>query len=100
MTGQTLDDHRAIEHLLYRYADLVDAGDFAGIGRLFARGRIVAGGSVIEGAAAVQAMYETGKALRDGAKPSELKGVASNEVMAKMTRADDYEAAAKAFLSD
>jgi carboxyvinyl-carboxyphosphonate phosphorylmutase len=49
-------------------------------------------------AAAVQAMYETGKALRDGAKPSELKGVASNEFMAKMTRAGDHDADAKGFL--
>ena len=49
-------------------------------------------------AAAVQAMYETGKALRDGAKPSELKGVASNEFMAKMTRAGDHDADAKDFL--
>ncbi len=53
-----MDDHRAIERLLYRYADLVDAGDFAGVGALFARGRILAGGNVVEGAAAVRAMYE------------------------------------------
>ena len=51
--GCLLDDRRAIERLLYRYADLIDAGDFAGIGQLFARGRIVAGGSAVEGAAAV-----------------------------------------------
>jgi carboxyvinyl-carboxyphosphonate phosphorylmutase len=49
-------------------------------------------------AAAVQAMYETGKALRDGAKPSELKGVASNDFMAKMTRAGDHDTDAKDFL--
>ena len=54
-----MDDHRAIERLLYRYADLIDAGDFAGVGALFGRARILAGGNVIEGAAAVQAMYES-----------------------------------------
>jgi carboxyvinyl-carboxyphosphonate phosphorylmutase len=50
-------------------------------------------------AAAVQAMYDTGKALRDGTLPSALKNVASNALMAKLTRADEYEAAAQEFLS-
>ena len=54
-----MDDHRAIERLLYRYADLIDAGDFAGVGALFARARILAGGNVVEGAVEVQGMYES-----------------------------------------
>lgn len=56
-----MDHHRAIEALLYRYAELIDAGDFAGIGRLFARGQIMAPAvnAVFRGAAAVQGMYET-----------------------------------------
>jgi 3-phenylpropionate/cinnamic acid dioxygenase small subunit len=56
-----MDDHRAIEALLYRYAELIDAGDFAGIGKLFARGRVVATSvnAVFNGAAEVQGMYET-----------------------------------------
>ena len=47
--------------MLYRYAELIDAGDFAGIGQLFARGRIVAPSvnAVFRGAAEVQGMYET-----------------------------------------
>jgi 3-phenylpropionate/cinnamic acid dioxygenase small subunit len=55
-----MDDHHAIEALLHRYAELIDAGDFAGIGELFARGRIVASSvnAVFEGAQAVQGMYE------------------------------------------
>jgi 3-phenylpropionate/cinnamic acid dioxygenase small subunit len=53
------DDHRAIERLLYRYADLVDAGDFAGVGALFTRGQIITAGGTVAGAAAVQAMYES-----------------------------------------
>jgi carboxyvinyl-carboxyphosphonate phosphorylmutase len=40
--------------------------------------------------AAVQAVYATLKALRDGVKPSELTGVASAETMARVTRAGDY----------
>ena len=56
-----MDDHRAIEALLYRYAELVDGGDFPGIGRLFARGCIVAPAAdkPIRGAAEVQRLYET-----------------------------------------
>ncbi len=54
-----MEDHHAIEHLLYRYAELIDAGDFAAIGQLFSRGQIVAAGSVMQGAHAVQAMYES-----------------------------------------
>ena len=42
-------------------------------------------------AAATQAVYETLKALRDGAAPKELKGLASSELMGRVTR----EAAAK-----
>lgn len=53
-----MDDYRAIERLLYRYADLIDAGDFVGIGQLFARGQIVTAGGAVRGAAEVQAMYE------------------------------------------
>src|ERR1051325_4302854 len=40
--------------------------------------------------AAVQAVYDTLKALREGAKPSELRGIASPELMQRVTRAADY----------
>ena len=50
-------------------------------------------------AAAVQAVYTTLKHLRDGGKPSELKGIASADLMAKVTRAADYDAWAKSWLS-
>lgn len=53
-----MDDHREIERLLYRYADLIDAGDFAGIGELFGRGQIVASGNRFRGADEVRQMYE------------------------------------------
>jgi hypothetical protein len=56
-----MDRRTAIEGLLYRYAELIDAGDFAGIGQLFARGRIVASSvnAVFSGAKEVQGMYES-----------------------------------------
>ena len=40
--------------------------------------------------AAVQAVYDTLKALREGAKPGELRGIASPELMQRVTRAADY----------
>src|SRR5262245_52220667 len=40
--------------------------------------------------AAVQAIHDTMKALRDGAAPADLKGLASKELMAKATRSADY----------
>ena len=40
--------------------------------------------------AAVQAVHNTLKALRDGTKPSALTGVASPEMMGKVTRSDKY----------
>ena len=42
--------------------------------------------------AAVQAVYTTLKALRDGTKPAGLTGVAPAEMMEKYTRAADYKA--------
>lgn len=54
-----MDSSRQIENLLYRYAELIDGGDFAAIGQLFARGKILDGDDnlLAEGADAVQALY-------------------------------------------
>ncbi|RIL07350.1 MAG: nuclear transport factor 2 family protein [Proteobacteria bacterium] len=50
----------AIRNLLHRYAECVDAADFAGVGALFADGAIRAPGlpEPVRGAAAVQRLYE------------------------------------------
>ncbi len=50
-------------------------------------------------AAATQAIHDTLKALREGTLPAELKGLASKELTARATRADDYAAWIKRFLS-
>ncbi|GAB4365115.1 MAG: isocitrate lyase/PEP mutase family protein [Kiloniellaceae bacterium] len=42
--------------------------------------------------AAVQATYDTLKALRDGTAPKELKGVASGDTMRRLTREADFQA--------
>ena len=49
-------------------------------------------------AAGVKAVYETLKALRDGVPPGKLQGVASAELMKKVTRDDDYTRWSKDFL--
>jgi carboxyvinyl-carboxyphosphonate phosphorylmutase len=49
-------------------------------------------------AAAVQAVHDTLKALRDGVAPRDLKGVASNELMNRVTRNAEYQAWMKDFL--
>jgi len=48
--------------------------------------------------AAVQAVYNTLKALRDGTKPADLQGIASPELMRRVTRAADYQQWTKDFL--
>ena len=49
-------------------------------------------------AAAVEAVRRTLEALRDGARPADLEGVASPETMARVTRAADYESRIRDFL--
>ncbi len=48
--------------------------------------------------AAVQAVYDTLKALRDGVAPRDLKNIASPELMRRVTRADDYQRMTRDFL--
>jgi carboxyvinyl-carboxyphosphonate phosphorylmutase len=48
--------------------------------------------------AAVQAIHDTLKALRDGAAPKDLTGLASGELMNRATRADDYARWTREFL--
>jgi carboxyvinyl-carboxyphosphonate phosphorylmutase len=48
--------------------------------------------------AAVKATYDTLKALREGIKPAALQGVASSELMAKVTREGDYKSWTEKFL--
>jgi carboxyvinyl-carboxyphosphonate phosphorylmutase len=48
--------------------------------------------------AAIQAMHATLKALRDGAEPADLPGLASKALMAQLTRRADYDRWTKAYL--
>ena len=49
-------------------------------------------------AAAVKAIYDTMKALREGTKPSALGGIASSEMMARVTQEADYRSWTENFL--
>ncbi len=49
--------------------------------------------------AAVQAVYETMKALRDGTKPANLKNLASSELMNTLTHTAQYDAAKRDYLA-
>jgi carboxyvinyl-carboxyphosphonate phosphorylmutase len=49
--------------------------------------------------AAVKATYDTLKALREGTKPSALQGIASSEMMARVTRDGDYKSWTEKFLA-
>ncbi|MBM3676177.1 MAG: nuclear transport factor 2 family protein [Actinobacteria bacterium] len=59
MGAGTWESHHAITALMFRYAEMIDAADFEGIGALFARGRITGRGmpGAIEGAEAVRDLY-------------------------------------------
>ena len=48
--------------------------------------------------AAVKAVYDTMKALHDGVKPSELQGIASAQLMKRVTREQDYDSWTARFL--
>jgi len=61
----------AIERLMFTYAERIDAGDFAGVGELFARGRILGPNGEVqgEGAAAVKAIYDRSTKLYEDGTP-------------------------------
>ena len=65
-----LTDADRIRNLLGQYCERIDAGDFAGVGELFAHGGLAAGEGAsppfASGAAAVAAFYAAGTRLHDG----------------------------------
>jgi len=49
--------------------------------------------------AAMQSVYETMKALREGTSPRQIKNIASNELLKILTRAASYDEASRRYLS-
>jgi 3-phenylpropionate/cinnamic acid dioxygenase small subunit len=77
-----MDAARAIENLLYAYAERIDKGDLDGVAELFAHGRIcgVENGppsTVFEGRERVRAMYEMSTRLYEDGTPK-TKHVTTN----------------------
>lgn len=69
-SGVVGDSARAVENLVYAYAERIDAGDLAGVGELFRHGRIEAApGVVITGADEVRRLYESTVRLHDDGTP-------------------------------
>lgn len=80
-----MDSARAVENLLYAYAERIDAGDLDGVASLFAHGRIhgVDGGppsTVFEGRDRVRELYEVSTRLYDDGTPR-TKHVTTNAIV-------------------
>jgi carboxyvinyl-carboxyphosphonate phosphorylmutase len=74
------------------------SGDLADLDYLSARRVRIALQGHQPFAAAVKAVHDTLKALREGTAPSKLQGVASADLMKKVTRDDDYTRWTREFL--
>ncbi|MYT71801.1 MULTISPECIES: nuclear transport factor 2 family protein [unclassified Streptomyces] len=65
----TSADTFAVTHLITRYAELVDTGDFAGVGALFAKASFIGSGPPVEGAEAVERMLRESVILYEDGTP-------------------------------
>ena len=76
-----LDNARAIENLVYSYAERIDLGDLEGVAELFTHGRIEAApGFMVEGPEQVRAMYEGSTRLYEDGSPH-TKHVTTNVIV-------------------
>ena len=58
MPADPTSSYRAIENLIARYAELVDDGDFAGLGVLLADATFTGGGEPVSGRDAIEKMFQ------------------------------------------
>ena len=80
------DSARLIENLLYTYAERIDAGDFEGVGELFAHGRILGRPdgppeTVFEGRDRVRALYERSTRRYDDTGTPRTKHLTTNALI-------------------
>ena len=61
--------YRAIENLITTYAELVDDGDFAGLGALLADAAFTGGGSSVNGPEAIERMFRAVVIVYDDGTP-------------------------------
>ena len=64
--GTSTSDEQQIANLLYRYAELVDAADFDGVGELFARGSYGLPKATVDGGAPLAGLMRRSVLLHDG----------------------------------
>ncbi|MFF2075888.1 nuclear transport factor 2 family protein [Kitasatospora sp. NPDC058162] len=57
MTGDPAPSHQAVKNLIARYAELVDDGDFAGLGDLLADAEFTGSGEPVRGREAIERMF-------------------------------------------
>ncbi|MEU5088398.1 nuclear transport factor 2 family protein [Streptomyces sp. NPDC021356] len=66
---KTTTDAQSVANLIARYAELVDTGDFAGVGELFAEGVFIGSGAPVRGRAAVEQMLRDSVILYEDGTP-------------------------------
>jgi 3-phenylpropionate/cinnamic acid dioxygenase small subunit len=69
MSTPTSSSHRAIENLIAKYAELVDDGDFAGVGALLADATFTGSAGSVTGRDAIQKMLHDGLIVYDDGTP-------------------------------
>lgn len=75
-----VSNDRVIENLIARYAELVDGGDFGGLGALLGRARFIGSGPPVEGADAVEAMFHDTLIVYDDGTPR-TKHITTNVII-------------------
>jgi 3-phenylpropionate/cinnamic acid dioxygenase small subunit len=74
------NDAVAITNLLYRYAELIDAGDFAGVSALFTHADVMVGGEVLHGAEPMLKLWHAHTKLHADGTPR-TKHVVTNAIV-------------------
>jgi 3-phenylpropionate/cinnamic acid dioxygenase small subunit len=69
MSTPTSSSHRAIENLIAKYAELVDGGDFAGVGTLLADATFTGGAGSVSGRDAIEKMLQDSVIVYDDGTP-------------------------------
>ncbi|PXX71806.1 SnoaL-like protein [Nocardia tenerifensis] len=72
--------YRMLENLIYRYADLVDRGDFAGVAELLADATFIGGGGELKGRKAIEDMFRDLVIVYDDGTPK-TKHVTTNVIL-------------------
>jgi 3-phenylpropionate/cinnamic acid dioxygenase small subunit len=76
----TVSVYRAIENLIATYAELVDDGDFAGLGTLLADATFTGSGAPVSGPAAIEKMFRDTVIVYDDGTPR-TKHVTTNVII-------------------